>query len=41
MPGPWARPGSVLRRSRVRRTIDAITGMVLIALGVRVATELH
>jgi threonine/homoserine/homoserine lactone efflux protein len=36
-----ARAGTVLRRSRVRRTIDAITGTVLIALGVRVATEPH
>ena len=36
-----ARAGTVLRRWRVRRTIDAITGTVLIALGVRVATELH
>jgi threonine/homoserine/homoserine lactone efflux protein len=29
----------VLRRSRVRRTIDAITGAVLVALGLRLAAE--
>jgi len=34
-----ARAGDVLRRSRVRRAIDGITGAVLIALGVRLATE--
>jgi threonine/homoserine/homoserine lactone efflux protein len=32
-----ARAGDVLRRSRVRRVLDAITGAVLVALGVRVA----
>src|SRR5207244_12108689 len=32
-----ARAGDVLRRSRVRRTIEGATGAVLIAFGVRVA----
>jgi threonine/homoserine/homoserine lactone efflux protein len=32
-----ARAGDVLRRPRVRRTIDAVTGTALVALGVRVA----
>lgn len=30
---------AVLRRARVRRTIEAVTGTVLIALGLRLATE--
>src|SRR4051812_20778060 len=34
-----ARAGDVLRRSRVRRALDAITGAVLVALGLRLATE--
>jgi threonine/homoserine/homoserine lactone efflux protein len=34
-----ARVGDVLRRSRVRRALDGITGAVLVALGFRVATE--
>ena len=34
-----ARLGDVLRRSRVRRTLDAVTGTVLVAFGVRLATE--
>jgi threonine/homoserine/homoserine lactone efflux protein len=34
-----ARMGGFLRRARVRRTLDAATGTVLIALGVRLATE--
>ena len=34
-----ARAGNVLRRSRVRRTIDAITGAVLLAFGGRLAAE--
>jgi len=34
-----ARVGDVLRRSRVRRILDAVTGAVLVALGLRVATE--
>jgi threonine/homoserine/homoserine lactone efflux protein len=32
-----ARAGDVLRRPRVRRTIDAITGLALVALGLRLA----
>jgi len=32
-----ARAGDVLRRSAVRRTIEAITGLVLVAFGMRVA----
>jgi threonine/homoserine/homoserine lactone efflux protein len=32
-----ARAGDVLRRSAVRRTIEAITGLVLVAFGARVA----
>jgi threonine/homoserine/homoserine lactone efflux protein len=34
-----ARAGDVLRRSRVRRTLDAVAGTVLVAFGVRLATE--
>jgi len=34
-----AKAGEVLRRPRIRRTIDALTGAVLIGLGVRIATE--
>jgi threonine/homoserine/homoserine lactone efflux protein len=34
-----ARVGDVLRRSRVRRALDGVTAAVLVALGVRVATE--
>ncbi len=34
-----ARAGDVLRRPRVRRTVEAITGAVLVALGLRLATE--
>ena len=34
-----ARAGNVLRRPRVRRAIDAITGTILVAFGVRVAAE--
>jgi threonine/homoserine/homoserine lactone efflux protein len=33
------RAGALLRRARVRRTIEAVTGTVLIALGLRLATE--
>lgn len=33
------RAGDRLRRGRVRRLLDAITGAVLVALGLRVATE--
>jgi threonine/homoserine/homoserine lactone efflux protein len=34
-----ARAGQVLRRPAVRRTIDAVTGAILVALGLRLATE--
>jgi threonine/homoserine/homoserine lactone efflux protein len=34
-----ARAGDVLRRPRIRRSIEAVTGTVLIALGVRLASE--
>jgi threonine/homoserine/homoserine lactone efflux protein len=34
-----ARAGDVLRRPRVRRVIDAVTGAVLVAFGARLATE--
>jgi threonine/homoserine/homoserine lactone efflux protein len=34
-----ARGGDLLRRARVRRVIEAVTGTVLVALGLRVATE--
>jgi threonine/homoserine/homoserine lactone efflux protein len=34
-----ARAGGVLRRPRVRRAVDAVTGAVLVAFGVRLATE--
>ena len=34
-----ARAGDVLRRERVRRTIDAVMGAVLVAFGLRLATE--
>ena len=33
-----ARAGALLRRSRLRRALDAATGAVLVALGLRVAT---
>lgn len=33
------RAGAVLRRPAVRRALDALTGAVLVALGLRVATE--
>jgi threonine/homoserine/homoserine lactone efflux protein len=33
------RLGSILLRSRVRRALDATSGTVLVALGIRVATE--
>jgi len=32
-----ARAGDVLRRSAIRRTIEAVTGIVLVAFGIRVA----
>jgi len=34
-----AKAGDVLRRPRIRRAIDAITGAVLAAFGVRLALE--
>jgi threonine/homoserine/homoserine lactone efflux protein len=34
-----ARVGDVLRRPTVRRLLDAVTGAVLVALGLRVAVE--
>ncbi len=33
-----ARAGDLLRRSRVRRALDALTGVVLVAFGLRLAT---
>jgi threonine/homoserine/homoserine lactone efflux protein len=34
-----AKAGDVLRRPSVRRVLDAVTGTVLVALGIRLATE--
>jgi len=34
-----ARAGDFLRRSRVRRALDAVTGVVLVAFGLRLATD--
>jgi RhtB (resistance to homoserine/threonine) family protein len=34
-----ARAGEVLRRPRIRRALDSLTGAALVALGLRVATE--
>jgi threonine/homoserine/homoserine lactone efflux protein len=34
-----ARVGDVLRRNRVRRTMETITGLALVGLGLRLATE--
>jgi threonine/homoserine/homoserine lactone efflux protein len=34
-----ARMGDLLRRSRIRRTLDAATGAVLVAFGLRIAIE--
>jgi threonine/homoserine/homoserine lactone efflux protein len=34
-----AKAGDVLRRPRIRRAIDGLTGLVLVGLGVRLATE--
>jgi threonine/homoserine/homoserine lactone efflux protein len=34
-----ARAGDILRRPRIRRTLDGLTGAVLVALGVRLALE--
>jgi threonine/homoserine/homoserine lactone efflux protein len=33
------RLGNLLRRGRIRRTLDAVTGTVLVAAGVRLARE--
>jgi threonine/homoserine/homoserine lactone efflux protein len=37
--GVLHRLGPIMQRSRVRRTLDAVSGTVLVALGIRVATE--
>jgi threonine/homoserine/homoserine lactone efflux protein len=34
-----ARAGDVLRRPRIRRVLDAVTGAVLVAFGFRLATD--
>jgi threonine/homoserine/homoserine lactone efflux protein len=34
-----AKAGDVLRRSRIRRALDGLTGVVLVGLGLRLATE--
>ena len=34
-----ARAGNLLRRPRVRRALDAVTGLVLVTFGLRLATE--
>jgi threonine/homoserine/homoserine lactone efflux protein len=34
-----ARAGDVLRRGRIRRALDAVTGVVLTAFGIRLATD--
>jgi len=31
--------GDVLRRPRIRRAVDAVVGVVLVAFGIRLATE--
>jgi threonine/homoserine/homoserine lactone efflux protein len=36
-----AKAGDVLRRGRVRRALDAITGLALVAFGLRLAAERH
>ena len=36
-----ARAGDALRRPAIRRSLDAVTGVVLVALGLRLATERH
>jgi threonine/homoserine/homoserine lactone efflux protein len=36
-----AKAGDLLRRSRVRRAIDGLTGAVLVGLGLRLAAEQH
>lgn len=37
--GAVARAGDVLRRRRIRRAIEGVTGAVLVALGLRIAAE--
>jgi threonine/homoserine/homoserine lactone efflux protein len=39
--GAVARAGDVLRRPRIRRAVEGVTGAVLVALGLRIATEHH
>jgi threonine/homoserine/homoserine lactone efflux protein len=39
--GAVARAGDVLRRKRIRRAVEGITGAVLVALGLRIAAEHH
>ena len=34
-----ARAGNVLRRPRVRRFVDAVTGLALVSFGIRLAAE--
>ena len=34
-----ARAGDLLRRPRIRRSLDALTGTLLVAFGVRLAAE--
>jgi threonine/homoserine/homoserine lactone efflux protein len=34
-----AKAGDVLRRSRIRRALDGLTGVVLVGLGLRLASE--
>jgi threonine/homoserine/homoserine lactone efflux protein len=34
-----ARAGDILRRQSIRRSIEAVTGTVLIGLGLRIATD--
>ena len=36
-----ARAGDVLRRPRVRRALESVTGAVLVAFGIRLATSEH
>ena len=35
------RVGPFIQRSRVRRTLEAVTGTVLVGLGIRLAAETH
>jgi threonine/homoserine/homoserine lactone efflux protein len=36
-----AKAGDFLRRARIRRTVDGLTGAVLVGLGLRLAAEQH